>query len=85
MALTVENPDASPKDKIRMIQFHTKASCENDPIYYRIDGYDSTLKLVEVEEPAPQYTYKSSGKKGKKDADAPQVKIPYKESEVTPF
>lgn len=77
MALTVDNPDASPKDQIRMIQFHTKASYANDPIYYRIDGYDSTLKLEEVEPPTQQY---SNGKGKKKDTPAPQSSMPYSDN-----
>jgi hypothetical protein len=72
MGLTVENPDAAPKDKIRKIEFHTKSACENDPIYYRLDGEDTTLTLSEVEPPTPQYNFRQS-KKGKKEPEADRI------------
>ena len=80
IALTIENTDAQPKDQIRKMEFQTKQACAAPPIYYRIDGYESMLKLEEVEAPAPQYSFKD--RKGKKkDGDQPQTKIPYKESD----
>jgi hypothetical protein len=63
IGLTVENPDASPKDQIRKMVFHTKASVSSDPIHYRIDGYDSKLCLEEVDPPTQQYSYKKGKKK----------------------
>jgi RecA-family ATPase len=78
LGISIENPDAEPKDQIRKVEFQTKQSAACSPIYYRIDGYESVLKLEEVNAPTQQYSY-HKGKK--KDADAPQSKIPYKEAE----
>jgi RecA-family ATPase len=72
MGLTVENPDAAPKDKIRKIEFHTKSACENDPIYYRIDGEEKTLRLEEVDAPIAQYNFRQ-GKKDKKEPETDRI------------
>ena len=76
IGISIDNPDADPKDRIRKMQFLTKAACEAEPIYYRIDGYDKMLKLEEVDPPIPQYDFKRSGKKDKKEP-APQEPIPF--------
>jgi RecA-family ATPase len=75
MALTIENQDADPKDLIRKIQFHTKAACANDPIYYRIDGQDTRLSLYEVEGPSQSYSPRRD--RQEKKEPAPQTKMPY--------
>ena len=76
IALTVENNDAQPKDQIRKMEFQTKAACASPPIYYKIDGYESKLCLVEVESPAPQYSIRH-GKKGKKEPEIDNDRIPF--------
>lgn len=75
IGLSIENPDAQPKDQIRKAEFQCKAECAANPIYYRIDGYEKMLKLEEVDPPIPQYNFKHSGKKGKKEE--PQDIIPF--------
>jgi hypothetical protein len=75
IGLSIENPDAQPKDQIRKAEFQCKAECAANPIYYRIDGYEKMLKLEEVDPPTPQYNFKQSGKKGKKEE--PQDIIPF--------
>jgi hypothetical protein len=83
LGITIENPDAQPKDQIRRMEMQTKASAACSPIYYRIDGYAEKLCLEEVEAPTPQYSFRD--KKGKKkEPEQPQTQIPYKDSEV-PF
>ncbi len=77
LALTIENPDAQPKDQIRKMEFQCKAACAAPPIYYRIEGYEKMLKLEEVEAPAPQYSFKRSGKKGKKEPEVDNDRIPF--------
>ena len=85
MGISIDNPDAQPKDRIRKMQFLTKASCEADPIYYRIDGYAEKLSLEEVEAPTPEYSFKHTAKKGKKEPKHTQTHMPYKDAEETPF
>lgn len=75
MGITIENPEAQPKDQIRKLEFQGKASVAADPIYYRLDGYEKMLKLEEVEAPTQQYTFQR-GKKVKKDEPA-QSNMPY--------
>jgi RecA-family ATPase len=75
IGITVENPDAQPRDKIRKMYFHTKASVDADPIHYRIDGYDRKVELVEVDPPTQEYSFKK-GKKDKKEPE-PQSPIPF--------
>ena len=83
LGITIENPDANPKDQIRKMEMQTKASGAANPIYYRIDGYEKKLSLVEVEQPIQQYSFRE--KKGKKKGQEPaQAGIPYEESKV-PF
>jgi hypothetical protein len=77
IALSIENPDAQPKDQIRKMEFQTKAECASPPIYYLIDGYEKMLKLVEVDAPAPQYSFKHNGKKGKKEPEIDNDRIPF--------
>jgi hypothetical protein len=76
IGISIENPDADPKDRIRKMQFLTKASCDADPIYYRINGYAEKLCLDEVDAPTPEYSFKHSNKKGKKEQE-PQPPIPF--------
>lgn len=73
--LTVENPDANPRDQIRKVQFHTKADVSSPPIYYRIEGYDGNLRLEYVESPGSSYT-PPAPRKGK-DKGAYQQPIAY--------
>ena len=84
VGISIDNPDADPKDRIRKMQFLTKAACEADPIYYRINGYAEKLCLEEVDAPTQQYSY-GKGKKEKKEPQQTQSAIPYKESEESPF
>jgi RecA-family ATPase len=84
MGITIENPDAQPKDQIRKIEWQTKAACAAAPIYYRIDGYEKKLCLEEVEAPAATQQYEF--KKGKKKKDEPpQVHMPWRDSDEAPF
>ena len=76
MGITIENPDAQPKDQIRKMEMQTKAACAAPPIYYRIDGYEKMLKLEEVDPPIQQYEFKRSGKKDKKEPAQTEV-IPF--------
>ena len=77
LGITVENPDVEPRDQIRKIQFHTKAACASNPVYYRIVGEERTVKLEEVGEPTQQYTsYNASKEKNKKTAPV-QSNMPY--------
>lgn len=85
LGISIENPDADPKDRIRKMQFLTKASCEADPIYYRIDGYAEKLCLDEVEAPTPEYSFKHSAKKGKKEPEHKQANMPYRDTEDSSF
>jgi len=75
IGITVENPDAEPRDQIRKLHLHTKASVAASPIYYRIDGFEKKVELVEVEPPTQQYTF-SKGKKKKESAPI-QSNMPY--------
>ncbi len=76
IGLTIENPDADPRDQIRKMEFQSKAGCASSPIYYRIDGYERKLKLEEVDPPAASDFSFGFGKKKKKDSP-PQSSIPY--------
>jgi hypothetical protein len=76
LGITIENPDAQPKDQIRKMEMQTKASAACSPIYYRIDGYAEKLCLDEVDAPTPEYSFKHSNKKGKKEQE-PQPPIPF--------
>lgn len=76
--LTVENPDAEPKDQIRKIQFHTKADCSSAPIYYRIGSEGGGIRLDQVEPPAAQYNYAEHAK-GKKKDQVQQTRMPYQD------
>ena len=79
LGITIENPEAQPKDRIRRMEFQGKAASEADPIYYRLDGYDKELRLVEVDAPSQQtYTY-TKGKK-KKEPESPQANMPYNDA-----
>lgn len=84
LGITIENPDAQPKDQIRKMEMQTKASVAASPIYYRIDGYEKKLCLEEVEAPTQQYSYRSDKKE--KKPSSPQASMPYRDdpSEV-PF
>jgi hypothetical protein len=85
VGITIENPEANPKDQIRKMEFQTKAASACSPIYYKIDGYAEKLLLEEVEAPASDHDFKYTKKKGKKEP-AQQASMPYKESEdLTPF
>ena len=75
LGITIENPDAQPKDQIRKVEFQTKQSAACNPIYYRIDGYAEKLCLEEVDAPTQQYSY-GKGKKEKKEPE-PQSPIPF--------
>lgn len=78
LGITIENPDAQPKDQIRKMEMQTKAGCAADPIYYRIDGYAEKLLLEEVEQPAQQYDFKRDKKKGKKEQEpSTQTEVPF--------
>jgi hypothetical protein len=77
IGITVENQDAEPRDQVRKLHFHTKASVACGPICYRIDGYESKVELVEVDAPTQQYNFKQS-KKGKKEPTV-QSQMPYSE------
>lgn len=80
--ITIENPDAQPRDQIRKMEFQTKADCAATPVYYRIDGYEKMLKLEEVEAPTAQYQYREKKDKGKKrESDTTQSAMPYKDDE----
>ena len=83
IGLTIENPDAQPKDQIRKMDFQSKAACAANPIYYRIDGYESKLCLEEVEAPSQQYNFRE--KKEKKKQEPPKSSLPYSDPEETPF
>lgn len=83
IGITIENPDAQPRDQIRKMEFQTKADCASAPIYYRINGYEKKLCLDEVEAPTQQYDFRK-GKK-KKETETPQAAMPWKEAEETPF
>jgi RecA-family ATPase len=85
IGLTIENPDAQPKDQIRKMEMQTKASAACSPIYYRIDGYAEKLCLEEVDAPTPEYSFKHSSKKGKKEPEHTQTAMPYKDGEDAPF
>jgi hypothetical protein len=63
IGITVENPDAEPRDQIRKLHFHTKASVASSPVHYRIDGHEKELRLEEVDAPTQQYQYKHNKKK----------------------
>ena len=76
IGITVENPDAEPRDQIRRMIFHTKASCAATPIHYRIQSDDKSVCLVEVNAPTQQYNYGKS-KKDKKDKPTDQSRISY--------
>jgi hypothetical protein len=83
MGITIENPDAQPKDRIRKVEFQTKAGGDSSPIYYRIDGYEKKLCLAEVDPPSQQFTYRD--KKGKKDEKSSQSPISYSDDGKMPF
>lgn len=68
IGVTVENPDAEPRNLIRKIQFHTKADCAAPPIYYRIEGGEEELHLTQAEAPV-QEGYIHTPKKKKKGAE----------------
>lgn len=80
LGITIENPDAQPKDQIRKMEMQTKASVAASPIYYRIEGYESKLCLEEVEAPTQQYGYKNE-KKEKKTSPNFQASMPYREDD----
>ncbi len=73
--LTVENPDAHPRDQIRKIQFHTKADVASPPIHYRIESGDGNMRLEMVG--APGQTYTQPRAKGKAKAAAVQQPMTY--------
>ena len=84
LGITIENPDAQPKDRIRRVDFQSKASCDAAPVYYRIDGYEKKLCLEEVEAPIQQFTFRE--KKGKKKESEPiQPRMPYNDAAEVPF
>lgn len=83
IGITVENPDAQPRDRIRKLHFHTKGGVEADSIYYRIEGYEKKVELVEVDAPTPEYNFRKG--KNKKEPAQTQVQMPYKEQEEVPF
>jgi hypothetical protein len=68
MGVTVENPDAEPRNLIRKIQFHTKADCAAQPIFYRIEGGEEELHLTQADAPI-QNEYIHTPKKKKKGAE----------------
>lgn len=74
IGVTVENPDADPRDHIRKLHFHTKADCASPAIYYRIVGDESSVRLDFVENyQAPSY----APQRGKKKKGSDQSKIDY--------
>lgn len=85
LGLTVENPDANPRDQIRKLQFHTKMACASEPIFYRIDGYEKMVRLEQVDGPTAQQYEPRHGQKKGKEKEAVQAQMPYKEDEGAPF
>lgn len=71
IGLTVENPEADPKNQVRKLHFHTKADCAASPIFYRIDGDEGRVWLEQVDEPSKPYVpfEKKGDKKKKKQQD----------------
>lgn len=77
--LTVENPDEpEPKNWIRKIQFHSKASVAASPIFYRIEGHDNNLRLEQIDGATSQYTPPTQTK-GKKKSQVTQQQMPYQQ------
>ena len=85
IGITIENPDAQPRDQIRKLEFQTKAACAEAPIYYRVDGYEKKLTLDQVDAPTQQYNNFKDKKGKKKEEPAQQVNMPYKDAEDPPF
>ncbi len=82
MGLSVENPDADPRDQIRKIQFHTKMACASEPIFYRIDGYEKMVRLEQVDAPVQQYeSHRGRKKEDKGKPEIKQAQMPYKDDE----
>ena len=85
IGISIENPDAQPKDQIRCMSFQSKAACAANSIYYRIDGYEKKLCLEEVEAPSQQFSFKDKDKRGKKKDSPPQKTISYSDQDEAPF
>jgi replicative DNA helicase len=51
MGITVENPGDSPEQRIRKIEFETKADVASVPLYFQIAGNSQKTQLCEVEAP----------------------------------
>ena len=77
IGITVENPDAEPRDQIRKLHFHTKASVSSSPIHYRIDGYEKKVELVEVDPPTTEYNFRKGKKEKKTDDSYSNREIPF--------
>jgi hypothetical protein len=72
IGVSIENPDAEPRDRIRKAEFQCKAAGDAPPIYYRIVGEEKTLQLEEVDAPIAQYNFRQ-GKKGKKEPETDRI------------
>lgn len=59
--ITVENPEAEPRNRIRKIVFETKADTASDPIYYRISGFAEKIMVENCDAP-PRAERKSKSK-----------------------
>jgi hypothetical protein len=59
--LTIENPEEEyPENKIRKIEFETKADTPSKPIYYKIVGSLNSVAIEQCEAPPPLYRKKKS-------------------------
>jgi RecA-family ATPase len=65
IGISIENPEAAPRERVRKVEFHTKADQAADSIYYQIDGFVDKLMLNECSAPAKPYTFRHNRKKAK--------------------
>ena len=69
IGLTTANPEAPPRDRVRRMEFLTKAGCEPDPIYVKSEGGEDEgwIRLVRAEyEPSGVGTNKRVGRAAEK-------------------
>lgn len=65
IGVSVDNPDADPKNHIRKLHFHTKADVSCPHIFYKIGGDEYGVRLIEVDDaPAQEPLPRSKKKKG---------------------
>lgn len=77
LGISVTNPEADPRNRIRKVEFHTKADCSSAPIFYRIEGDGDGIRLEQADEPSQPYIPRTSKKKSK--TPSPQTDLNYEQ------